>query len=133
RTIPLISANNNLLATGQPGSNDRAHYLTGGDTWVISASKLNAFRAFGNIANGNKPGPSFFSPSDVGINAFSPGTTFITVNSGFSLGQAAFGTGYAHVSNAGVSDTLTLIKGAHQFSVGGHYLWTKTDLEIVTT
>ena len=45
-----------------------------------------------------------------------------------NLGQGAFiGNGYTKVQNGGVSDNFTLIKGAHQFSVGGHYLWTKTD------
>ena len=127
---PLGESNGNLLTTATVGANDRAHYITGGHTWVINSAMVNSFRAFGNIVNATKPSPYFFSPRDVGINAFTytPGLTFLTVQNGFTIGQAAFGAGYSNVRNEGVSDSLTLVKGAHQFGLGGYYLRTKTDV-----
>ena len=52
------------------GSDDRAHNLTVGHTWVISPTMVNSFRVLGNDVDANKPGPQFFSPQDVGINAY---------------------------------------------------------------
>jgi len=134
RTIPFAAANNNLLATGTPGSDDRSHYITGGHTWVLNQSMVNSFRGFGNVVNTNHAAPNFFSPQDVGMNSFTynPGLTFIAVQGAFTLGQAAFGSGTTKIQNQGFSDDFTVLKGAHQFSFGGYYLWNKTDVNIVT-
>ena len=59
------------------GSDDRAHTFTVGHTWVISSTMVNSFRVVGNDVYADKPGPEFFSPQDVGINAYTyvPGFT----------------------------------------------------------
>ncbi len=128
---PLDEADGNILATGIPAANDRAHNITGGHTWVLNSAMVNSFRVFGNIVNAFKPGPQYFSPQDVGINAYTgaPGMTFLTAQGNFTIGQASFGEGITNLRNGGVSDTLTVVKGAHQYNVGGHYLWTKTDVD----
>ena len=131
RKMPLDEANGNLLATSNPEANDRAHNITGGHTWVVNSTMVNSFRAFGNVVNAFKPGPQYFSPRDVGINAYTgaPGMTFLSVQGNFTVGQASFGEGITDLRNAGISDSLTVVKGAHQFSFGGYYLWTETDVD----
>jgi hypothetical protein len=130
RTIPFEAAGNNILVTNAPGSDDRAHNITAGHTWVVSSTMVNNFRVLGNDVYANKPGPQFFSPQDVGINAYTyvPGYMRLIVNNGFNVGNGSFTSNtYTKIQNAGASNDFTLVKGAHQFGVGGHYLWTKSD------
>ena len=130
RTIPYDAADNNALVTNLPGSDDRAHNLTVGHTWVINSKMVNSFRVLGNDIYANKPGPKFFGAPDVGINAYTyvPGYIRLIVNNAFSLGSGSFNSNtYTKVQNAGINDDFTVVKGSHQFGFGGHYLWTKSD------
>ena len=130
RTIPYEAADNNVLVTNLPGSDDRAHNLTVGHTWVLNSTMVNSFRVFGNDIYANKPGPSFFGAPDVGINAFTyvPGYIRLIVNNEFNIGNGSFNSNtYTKVQNAGASNDFTIVKGSHQFGLGGHYLWTKSD------
>jgi hypothetical protein len=130
RDVPFAAAGNNILVTNAPGSDDRAHNVTVGHTWVISPAMVNSFRVLANDVYANKPGPQFFSPQDVGINAFTyvPGYLRLIVNNAFNVGNGSFTSNtYTKIQNAGASNDLTLVRGAHQFAFGGHYLWTKSD------
>ncbi len=130
RTIPFDASGNNILVTNAPGSDDRAHNITVGHTWVINSTTVNSVRVLGNDVFANKPGPQFFSPQDVGINAYTyvPGYLRLIVNNGFNVGNGSFTSNlYTKIKNSGVSDDFTLVRGSHQFGIGGHYLWTKSD------
>jgi len=130
RTIPYDAADNNVLVTNLPGSDDRAHNFTFGHTWVLNSTMVNSFRVLGNDIYANKPGPQFFGAPDVGINAYTyvPGYIRLIVNNGFSIGSGSFNSNtYTKVQNAGASDDFTVVKGSHQLGFGGHYLWTKSD------
>src|SRR6185503_10696963 len=57
-----------------------------------------------------------------------PGYIRLIVNNGFNIGNGSFNSNtYTKVQNAGASDDFTVVRGAHQFGFGGHYLWTKSD------
>jgi len=130
RTIPYDAANNNVLVTNLPGSDDRAHNFTFGHTWVINSSMVNSFHLLGNDIYADKPGPSFFGAPDVGINAYTyvPGYVRLIVNNAFNVGSGSFNSNtYTKVQNGGASDDFTVVKGSHQLGFGGHYLWTKSD------
>jgi len=130
RTIPFAAADNNILVTNAPGNDDRAHNITVGHTWVLSSTKVNSFRVLANDVYANKPGPQFFSPQDVGINAYTyvPGYLRLVVNNGFNVGNGSFTSNlYTKIQNGGASDDFTWVTGSHQFGFGGHYLWTKSD------
>jgi hypothetical protein len=130
RTIPYEAADNNVLVTNLPGSDDRAHNFAFGHTWVLNSTMVNSFRVLGNDVYANKPGPQFFGAPDVGINAYTyvPGYIRLIVNNGFSIGSGSFNSNtYTKVQNAGASNDFTVVKGSHQFGFGGHYLWTKSD------
>ena len=107
RTIPYEAADNNVLVTTLPGSDDRAHNFTFGHTWVINSTMVNSFRLLGNDVYADKPGPSFFGAPDVGINAYTyvPGYIRLIVNNAFNLGSGSFNSNtYSKVQNAGASD-----------------------------
>lgn len=130
RQIPYAAADNNVLVTNLPGSDDRAHNFTFGHTWVMNSTMVNSFRVLGNDLYADKPGPQFFGAPDVGINAYTyvPGYIRLIVNNGFSLGSGSFNSNtYTKAQNAGVSDDFTVVRGSHQFGFGGHYLWSKSD------
>ena len=113
----------NLLATTGTGADDMGQSLAFGDTYVISPTVVNSFRAFGNRVGSSKPAPHYFSPSDVGINAFTyipDFTTLLVPAGGFSLGVGAnFSTSTTGYTNFGFNDDVNLIRGSHQFSFGG--------------
>jgi hypothetical protein len=130
KALPFDEAGGNILVTSEPASDDRAHNITFGDTWVVGPTMVNSFRVFGNDVLARKPGPKFFSPQDVGINAFTyvPGYIRLIVNPNFNVGSGSFSSNtYTKVQNVGLSNDLTLVKGSHQYGFGGHYLWTKSD------
>ena len=116
----------NILLSSTSGSDDHADSITFGHTWVINSKTVNSFRVLGNNVYANKPGPQFFSPTDVGIRAYTevPGYTRIIVNNGFSVGSGSFTSNLdTKIKSYGASDDFTVVKGSHQFSVGGHYLY----------
>lgn len=131
RTIPFDAAGGNLLATSASGSDDRAHSFTIGHTWVLNSTMVNSLRVLGNDVLGQKPGPQFLNLQDVGINAYTyvPGYVRLIVNGGFSLGSGSFVSNVVtKIKNYGLSNDFTLVKAAHQFGFGGHYLWSKSDM-----
>ena len=111
RTIPYDAAGNNVLVTNLPGSDDRAHNMTFGHTWVINSSMVNSFHLLGNDVYADKPGPQFFGAPDVGINAYTyvPGYIRLIVNNGFSIGSGSFNSNtYSKIQNAGASNDAPL-------------------------
>jgi len=124
--IPYEINPTNVLAATGVGMDDMAQSLTLGDTFVISPTMVNSFRAFGNRTGVNHPAPQFFSPSDVGINAYTDipkFTTLIVAAGGFSLGVPAnFLTTRAGYTNFGANDDVNVIRGSHQISFGVSYM-----------
>ena len=129
RTVPFEAAEGNVLATSEPGNDDRAQSYTAGHTYVINSSMVNSFRVAGNYVSINKPGAKFFSPEDVGIKAYTyvPGYMRVQAIGAFGVGTGNnFSNIDGSIENYGASDDFTLIRGSHQFAFGGHYLFTKS-------
>jgi Carboxypeptidase regulatory-like domain len=120
----------NLLTTNTPlgspvnsySQDDLATSVTVGHTYLLSPSTMNSFRASMNRIAGNHPGPSFFGPSDVGINAYSylPHFMAVTVTGGPAIGQGTGADLYIYVTMLQGNDDVSIIRGSHQFSFGGH-------------
>jgi hypothetical protein len=132
RAIPLKLAPADLLTTGSQGppavvsgTDDAAHSVTLGHTYVISSAMVNSLRVVGNKITIGKPGPEFFGPQDVGINAYTyvPGYTTVRVLNGFNVGGGNFTTNVSGgTSSYGVNDDFTVVRGNHQIGFGGYYL-----------
>ena len=132
RMIPLELAPDDILTTGSQGppglasgTDDVAHSFTFGHTYVISSSMVNSFRVVGNRITIDKPGPEFFSPQDVGINAYTyvPGYTTVRVLNAFNVGGGQFTTNVTGGNHSyGLNDDFTVVRGNHQFGFGGYYL-----------
>ncbi len=132
RVIPLELAPADILTTGSQGppavvsgTDDVAHSVTFGHTYVINSAMVNSLRVVGNKITIGKPGPEFFGPQDVGINAYSyvPGYTTVRVLNGFNVGGGNFTTNVTGgTSSYGLNDDFTVVRGNHQIGFGGYYL-----------
>ena len=94
--------------------------FTVGHTWVISSAMVNSFRVLGNNIYANKPGPQFFGPQDVGINAYTyvPGYIAADREQRVQLGSGSFTSNvYTKIQNYGASDDFTVVRGSHQIRV----------------
>ncbi len=124
KAVPYDVNPSDLLATSGVGNDDLAQSLTLGHTYVFSASLVNSFRVFGNRIGGNHAFPKSFTPQDVGIQNFFGGYTpdmmSILLPGAFQTGFTAnFLTTREGVTNFGLNDDITLIRGSHQISFGG--------------
>ncbi len=123
------SLTNNLLATATPagstvpsyGQDDLATSFTLGHTYLINANTVNSFRTSLNRVSANHPGPSFFGPSDIGVNAYSylPHYMGITVTGGPAIGQATAADLFVKITMLQLNGDVSLVRGAHQFGLGG--------------
>src|SRR5215831_14361793 len=120
--IPYDIRPNDVLTSTGYGADDTAQSLAFGDTYVAGPNLVNSFRISGNRVGANKIPSKFFSPADVGVkNMFSyiPQFTAIT-GAGFSLGiPANFAVSTTAMTNFGVNDDVTILRGSHQFAFGG--------------
>lgn len=115
-----------VLTSSGVGSDDQAHSLTVGHTYLFGPNVVNSFRLAGNRIRALKPGAAVFGASDVGINAFTYTPKYITlaVAGAFSVtGTGSFSANsFAYTTSFGANDDLSIVKGAHQFSVGAHFM-----------
>ena len=123
--VPYTLAPNDVLTAGGVGSDDQYSGFTIGDTYLVSGTKVNSFRAYVNRISAIKPGANMFGPQDVGINAFTYQPDYLTINAangGFSLGSGNFSeNSFAYTTAFGVNDDFNIVHGSHQFSFGGFF------------
>ena len=100
-----------------------------GDTYLISADTVNAFRFAGLRLTGSHLGSKTFNACDVGVNVYCgyvPDRFVLSVTSGFGI-TGSFSTGdRAGESGFTMNDDLSLVRGNHQISVGGAAKWAQS-------
>ena len=121
---PYTLAPNDLLATKVVGMDDTAQSLAFGHTYLFSSTLINSFRVFGNRLGANHTSNKAFGPADVGITnlygGYTPDMMTIYVPGAFGMGwNENFAMTQAAVSNFGLNDDVTLVRGAHQITFGG--------------
>jgi hypothetical protein len=119
----LESAQGNVLTTRIGGRDNIAHSITLGENYVISSSTLNSVRFAFNRTHISRPNIDFFSPQEVGINIFSylPHYMLLNVAGGFTLGTGTETPTEIVTPSWQLSDDLTLVRGGHQYVVGGSF------------
>lgn len=117
---PLLKTPDNLLAASRGGFDNLAQSLTIGETWVMSSSVVNSFRAAWNRTGIHRLHAGTFSGPDIGINMFSflDDYTVLSVTGGFNLGSAVQTEAQYKTTTFQVGDDLTMIRGGHQLSFG---------------
>src|SRR5207302_11151378 len=78
----------NILNTSGKGFDNIAQAYTFGDTYLIGANMVNAYRLSVSRVNVQRTAASFFAPRDVGINVYNYVPNYMTlgVTGGFSIG-----------------------------------------------
>src|SRR6188768_3744006 len=129
-TPPLELRPENLLVSSQGGRDNKAHAITVGDTLVISTNTVNAVRVAYNKTDIHRiHEPIGFSAPDVGVNTYSYLEDYLLVSvtgGGFQLGGGTESEARFATPTYQVSDDLTLVRGAHQFGVGGNVSFWKS-------
>jgi len=125
--IPTTFVPGNALTLNSNGQHDRVYALAFGDTYLIGASMVNAFRLGANRSEIPKVTDNLATWTQLGVNApFSPDTEpRFTISGGNGFG---IGGGNAIINhdmggpNPSVNDDFSWIRGNHQMGFGVSYL-----------
>ena len=127
---PVTFDENNLLTATAVGSgfSDKAHSVIVANNWVMNATTVGATRFAWNAIRARKQGARFFSPEDVGIAQWTsvPGHFPVTVAGSFNFGWGPLALRTVDQNAYQVGHDVTLVRGAHQFAVGG--TWSYDDV-----
>ncbi|MBP1623753.1 MAG: TonB-dependent receptor [Acidobacteria bacterium] len=120
---PYEIRKNDVLATSGWCADDLAQSLAFGSTDMLGPNIVNSFRISGNRVAQSKIPAKFFEPSDVGINnmySYIPDFTAALVTGAFMVGfPANLATSTSAMTNFGVNEDVTVVKGSHQLAFGG--------------
>ena len=115
----------NILAAGSgagAGGRDNAqHSFTVGDTMVLSNTTVNNFRVYVNRTRIVRTHADMFGPEDVGIKMFTyiPHYMNITTTGAFSVNVGTETFSFYKPNTFGFNNDLTIVRGNHQYAVGG--------------
>ena len=129
---PAVYDGVNVLTLSRTSQLNQVHSFVGGHNWVVSANTLNSLHVTYNRTLNDRPVPGFFSATDLGSNVYSlvPQYMGITVSgNGFSVGAGGTNPGFFNSKTFQLADDLDMVRGAHQFSVGGN--WIHSNIETV--
>ena len=120
-------APDNVLTTTNAGLDNLAQSIALGDTLVLGNNTVNAIRVTVNrTALARIHQPSFNAPS-LGVNVHSklPDFMVLGVTGGFNIGGNTQSLATFVTNSYQLSEDLNLVRGNHQFAVGGNVaLWT---------
>jgi hypothetical protein len=127
---PATYDGTNALTLSRTGQNNQVHSLVLGHNQVLSASTLNSLHVTINRTLNDRPMPSYFSATDLGAKVFSlvPGYVGINVTgNGFSIGNGGTNPGYFNSKGFQIADDIDLVRGNHQFSLGGNWIHSRIE------
>ncbi len=122
-----FSLSENLLTTATPGLDNLAQSLALGSTVVIGPSMVNSLRFAFNRTSINRGNPAFFDPKALGSNVYSynPGEMVVAVTGGFNISAGTATAGSFQTNSSQISEDITLVRGPHQFTLGGSLAYWK--------
>ena len=96
---------------------------------MFSASVVNSLRFAANIGRVDIFNTPFFDPPTLGIKmyCYNPGYMVVSVTPGFAILGADQGKQLFFNDTYQIGDDLTLVRGNHQFAVGGNLQYLKAD------
>ena len=114
----------NVIKAANSGINNLAHALTLGDTMVFGPTMVNAIRVAYNRTTVNRYNTTYFDPSDLGIKLYPyvRGQMAIQIPGAWEI-PAGSTSAFFRNNFYQVADDLTLVRGSHQFGIGGNYAY----------
>jgi hypothetical protein len=124
---PVTYDPNNVLSANKTGVADQSQSFVLGDNYTISPSLIASFHGTLNRTRGYRVVPSYFTPTDLGVQMFSllPGFMGISVGSGtggFGLGGGATNPGYFNSTDFQLAEDVNVIRGSHQIAFGLNWI-----------
>ncbi len=118
---PPYATSGNLLSTSLGGRDSKARSLAIGDTMVLSNTVVNNIRFTYHHTDVHRTNAEYFAPTDVGIKAYTyvPNVTLLAVTNAFNVGLGTEFDAFYRPNTYSFSDDLTIIRGNHQFGLGG--------------
>ena len=115
------NANGNILAATLGGRDNTQHSLAIGHTMVLSNTTVNNIRVSVNRTSVVRTHSELFGPEDVGIKMFTyiPDYMNITTTGAFSINTGTETFSFYKPNTYSLSDDLTMVRGNHQFGIGG--------------
>jgi hypothetical protein len=127
---PATYDGSNALTLSRTGQNNQAHSIVFGHNQVLSSSTLNSLHVTINRTLNDRPLPQYFSATDLGAKVFSlvPGYVGLNVTgNGFSIGNGGTNPGYFNSKSFQIADDVDLVRGNHQFSIGGNWIHSRIE------
>jgi hypothetical protein len=126
---PATYDGTNALTLSRTGQNNKVHSVVAGHNWVVSSSLVNALHVTWNKTLNDRPMPIFFSPTDVGSTVVGavPGYMGVSVTNGFNFGTGGTNPGYFNSNGFQIANDLDWLKGRHQISFGGNWIYTRIE------
>jgi len=127
----FANSNNNILSaagTGAGGRNNKQQSIAIGDTYVFSPNVVNSARLFIDRTQIIRTNADMFGPEDVGIKnmySYIPHYMNITTTGAFSVNTGTETYSFYKPNTTGISDDLTMVRGAHQFGFGAATSWSR--------
>ena len=132
--LPVWEPGGNLLTTSIAGGDRKilAESYTLGETAVIGANMVNAFRLAYNRTNLRSLRQPFVDAPSLGVNAYTyfPGKMTMTVTGGFNIGQADSIRTVLLTDAYQLADDLSLVRGRHQMRFGGNLAFWTSESEL---
>ena len=114
---------NNLLTSTAGALDDADQSWAFGDTYLISATLVNQFRASVDRIGIHRYQSDYVSACDVGVQlvycGYVPHQSGFTVTGAFSLGPGTGGQAVAHTTPIQLNDDISWVRGNHQINFGG--------------
>jgi hypothetical protein len=116
----------NILKAEGDGLKNLTHSLTLGDTMVFGPTAVNAIRVAYNRTTVNRFNTPYFDPTDLGIKLYPyiRGQMPINVEGAFEFPAGSTKADFEN-SFYQVADDFTLVRGGHQFGIGGNVARTR--------
>jgi hypothetical protein len=116
-----LNSDGNLLSATLGGRDNAQHSLAVGETWVISNTMINNVRVAVDRTRVLRTHADLFGPEDVGIKMYShiPHYMNITTTGAFSVNTGTETFSFYKPNTYALSDDFTMVRGNHQYGVGG--------------
>ena len=122
----------NLLTSTAAGNDGLTQGYVVGDTYLFGPSVVNAFRLSVTRQFNQQLGTKFFSACDVGINVYCgyvpERLVLLGSNGAPSIGSGMGDSDSSSTQNHQIDEDLSLIRGAHQYSLGGNLRFTQAHI-----
>ena len=124
--LPNYYDGKNALTTPSVGVDNRGRSMVFGDTYSLSNSVINSFRATGIRSINFRTPSKFVSPVEVGAKVYTTplagAFTNLGVTNAFSMGGGGNNNAKYDYTVYEIADDVDMVRGSHQFTVGMNYL-----------